>query len=136
MSANPLNIPSEAIEQQKLIQWLRLKKIFHYATTNENNSYKQDRKYAMIAEQKAKSQGKLKGVADITVLLPNKILFIELKKQGKKLKNGNISHVNSAAYNNAVFGVKMRLLKSYDESAGWFCLIRNSHNAEALAKEP
>ena len=51
MSIKP-NI-TEAIEQQKLIQWLRLKKIFHYATTNENNSYKQDRKYAMIAEQKA-----------------------------------------------------------------------------------
>lgn len=95
MSANPLNIPSEAVEQQKLVQWLRLKKIFHYATTNENNSYKQDRKYAMIAEQKAKSQGKLKGVADITVLLTNKILFIELKKQGKVLKNGTVSHSNS-----------------------------------------
>lgn len=95
MSANPLNIPSEAIEQQKLIQWLRLKKIFHYATTNENNSFMQNRKYAMIAEQKAKAQGKLKGVADVTVLLPNKILFIELKKQGKKLKNGNISYSNS-----------------------------------------
>ena len=95
MSSNPLNIPSEAVEQKKLVQWLKLKKIFHYATTNENNSYKQNRKYAMIAEQKAKSQGKLKGVADITILLPNKILFIELKKQGKRLKNGNISHSNS-----------------------------------------
>ena len=54
MSANRLNIPTEAVEQQKLVQWLRLKKIFHYATTNENNSFMQNRKYAMIAEQKAK----------------------------------------------------------------------------------
>lgn len=85
----------EAVEQQKLVQWLRIKKIFHYATTNENNTYKQDPKYAMIAERKAKLQGKLKGVSDVTVLLPNKILFIELKKQPKKLKNGNLSYSNS-----------------------------------------
>lgn len=94
MSVNQI-IPSERVEQEKLVQWLRLKKIFHYATTNENNTYKQDRKYAMIAEQKAKAQGKLKGVSDITVLLPNKILFIELKRKGKLLKNGTVSHSNS-----------------------------------------
>ena len=119
MSANPLNIPSEAIEQQKLIQWLRLKKIFHYATTNENNSYKQDRKYAMIAEQKAKSQGKLKGVADITVLLPNKILFIELKKQGKVLKNGNISHSNSKVSDEQI--AFLEKINSFDYAIGKVC---------------
>lgn len=119
MSANPLNIPSEAIEQQKLIQWLRLNKIFHYATTNENNSYKQDRKYAMIAEQKAKAQGKLKGVADITVLLPNKILFIELKKQGKKLKNGNISHSNSKVSDEQI--AFLEKVNSFDYAIGKVC---------------
>lgn len=119
MSANPLNIPSEAIEQQKLIQWLRLKKIFHYATTNENNSFMQNRKYAMIAEQKAKAQGKLKGVADITVLLPNKILFIELKKQGKKLKNGNISHSNSKVSDEQI--AFLEKVNSFDYAEGRVC---------------
>ena len=65
-------IPLEIDEQKKLVNWLKTKKIFFYSNVSENNTYKQDRKYAMIAEQKAKSQGKLKGVADITVLLPNK----------------------------------------------------------------
>ena len=119
MSANPLNIPSEAIEQQKLVQWLRLKKIFHYATTNENNSYKQDRKYAMIAEQKAKAQGKLKGVADITVLLPNKILFIELKKQGKVLKNGTVSHSNSTVSPEQI--AFLEKVNSFDYAEGRVC---------------
>ena len=117
MSIKP-NI-TEAIEQQKLIQWLRLKKIFHYATTNENNSYKQDRKYAMIAEQKAKSQGKLKGVSDITVLLPNKILFIELKKQGKVLKNGNISHSNSKVSDEQI--AFLEKVNSFDYAIGKVC---------------
>lgn len=114
-----LNIIPEAIEQQKLIQWLRLKKIFHYATTNENNSYKQDRKYAMIAEQKAKAQGKLKGVVDITVLLPNKILFIELKKQGKKLKNGNISYSNSKVSDEQI--AFLEKVNSFDYAEGRVC---------------
>ena len=119
MSANPLNTPSEAIEQQKLIQWLRLKKIFHYATTNENNSFMQNRKYAMIAEQKAKAQGKLKGVSDVTVLLPNKILFIELKKQGKKLKNGNISHSNSKVSDEQI--AFLEKVNSYPYAEGRVC---------------
>ena len=119
MSANPLNTPSEAIEQQKLIQWLRLKKIFHYATTNENNSFMQNRKYAMIAEQKAKAQGKLKGVSDVTVLLPNKILFIELKKQGKKLKNGNISHSNSKVSDEQI--AFLEKVNSFDYAEGRVC---------------
>lgn len=88
-------VPTESVEQQKFIQWLKVKKIFHFATNNENNTYKQDRKYAMIAESKAKSMGKLKGVSDLTIFLPNKIIFIEMKRQGTTLKSGKISHSNS-----------------------------------------
>ena len=91
-------LPTEHEEQKKLIQWLRIKKIFHFANTNENNTFKQDRKYAMIAEAKAKAAGKLKGVADLTVFLPNKILFIELKRSRKTLKSGklSVSHTNTS----------------------------------------
>jgi len=84
-------IPLEYEEQKTLVQWLRYNHIMHFAPTNENNSHKQNRKYAMIAEQKAKAAGKLKGVSDIIVMLQNKILFIELKRMKKKLKNGDFS---------------------------------------------
>ena len=84
-------MPTEAQEQQKLVYWLRIKHIPHFAPTNENNTYKQDRKYAMIAEAKAKATGKLKGVSDLVVMLPKKILFIEMKRRKKKLKNGDYS---------------------------------------------
>lgn len=112
-------IPLEIDEQKKLVKWLQIKKIFFYSNVSENNTYKQDRKYAMIAEQKAKSQGKLKGVADITVLLPNKILFIELKKQGKKLKNGNISHSNSKVSDEQI--AFLEKVNSFDYAEGRVC---------------
>ncbi len=84
-------IPIEADEQKCLVQWLRIKNIMHFDPVNENNTYKQNRKFAMIAEQKAKAMGKLKGVSDIVVMLPNKILFIELKRRKKVLRNGSFS---------------------------------------------
>ena len=112
-------IPLEIDEQKKLVNWLKTKKIFFYSNVSENNTYKQDRKYAMIAEQKAKSQGKLKGVADITVLLPNKILFIELKKQGKVLKNGNISHSNSKVSDEQI--AFLEKVNSFDYAIGKVC---------------
>ena len=84
-------IPTEADEQQALVQWLRAMHIFHFAPVNENNTYGQNRKYAMIAEQKAKSSGKVKGVSDMVVMLKDRILFIELKRRPRKLKNGKLS---------------------------------------------
>ena len=87
-------IPLEYEEQKALVQWLRLNNIMHFAPTNENNSHKQNRKYAMIAEQKAKASGKVKGVSDIVVMLPDMILFIEMKRRRKLLKSGctSITH--------------------------------------------
>ena len=84
------NIPLEADEQKELVRWLNSKSIFHYATTNENNTFKQNRKYAMIAEQKAKAQGKKKGVSDLTIFTKDKIVFLELKRQRPILKNGKL----------------------------------------------
>lgn len=85
------SIPTEAEEQKALVEWLRLKRIFHFSPMNENNSHKQNRKYAMIAEQKAKSMGKVKGASDIVVFLPDEILFIELKRRKKVLRGGGLS---------------------------------------------
>ena len=59
----------------------------------ENKKFKlgqKNRKYAMIAEQKAKIQGKKKGVSDLTIFTKNKILFLELKRQRPILKNGKL----------------------------------------------
>jgi len=84
-------IPIEAEEQKCLVQWLRLNNIMHFAPVNENNTFKQNKTYAMIAEQKAKAAGKLKGVSETIVLLDSKILFIELKRKKKVLKNGSFS---------------------------------------------
>jgi len=89
-----INPPSEIVEQQKLVQWLRLKKIFHFAPMNENKQSFSNRTVALKLEAKAKSMGKMKGVSDVIVMLPNKILFIELKRARKRLKSGkqSISH--------------------------------------------
>jgi len=91
-----INPPSETVEQQKLVQWLRLKKIFHFAPMNENKQSFSNRTVAFQIEAKSKSMGKMKGVSDVIVMLPNKILFIELKRARKRLKSGklSISHTN------------------------------------------
>ena len=88
-------IPTESQEQQKLIQWLKLKRLFYFAPINENNHSSLNRRVAVFQEVKARSMGKVKGTSDLIVMLPNKILFIELKKQGKILKSGKTSHSNS-----------------------------------------
>lgn len=80
----PLNATEEQ-EQKKLVQWLRLKKIFHFAPMNENKQSFTNPKVAMMIEAKAKSMGKVKGVSDLVVMLPNSILFIELKRAKKSL---------------------------------------------------
>jgi hypothetical protein len=84
--------PSEAQEQQALIDWLRLKKITHFAPINENAFSGVIRQYvkpislaqriiAMI-ENKSRAMGKRKGVSDVVVLLPAGLtLFIEMKRQ-------------------------------------------------------
>ena len=86
-----INPPSETVEQQKLVKWLRLKKIFHFAPMNENKQSFSNRTVAFQIEAKAKSMGKMKGVSDVIVMLPNKILFIELKRARKRLKSGKLS---------------------------------------------
>ena len=89
-----INPPSETIEQQKLVQYLRTKKIRHTAPTNENQSSFTNRAVAIRVEAKAKSMGKSKGFPDLVIPYANKYynhLYIELKKQVKKLKNGQKS---------------------------------------------
>lgn len=89
------SLPTEAEEQKALVQWLRIKKIMHFAPINENNHSKLNKTFAIRNEAKAKAMGKIKGVSDMVVFLDNKILFIELKRKKKLLKNGNYSTSNT-----------------------------------------
>jgi hypothetical protein len=85
-------IPSEADEQKALVQWLRLKKITHFAVSNENQHSGVIRQFvrpaglaakiiAMI-ESKLQSMGKRPGVSDLVVLLPGaKAVFVEMKRR-------------------------------------------------------
>ena len=86
---------TEYQEQTALVQWLRLKQIFFFANHNENNTHAQNRKWAMIAEVKAKKAGKMKGVPDLTIFLDSNILFLELKRAKKRLKSGKMSNASS-----------------------------------------
>lgn len=83
-------LPTEEAEQKELVVWLKKCGFFFFATNNENNSYKQNRKYAMIAEVKARATGKLKGTLDLCVFGNDKIFFIELKRQKPILKSGKL----------------------------------------------
>ena len=82
---------TEAQEQMMLINYLKAKKIFHYANVNENQMSSISKTMAIRVGAKHKALGKLAGVADMTIFLNNKILFIEMKKAPKKLKSGKLS---------------------------------------------
>jgi len=85
-------LPTEYDEQCILHKWLKFKRIDHFATTNENNTYKQNKKYAMLAEVKAKASGKLKGVSDLEIFIKEFTLYLELKRQPSITKTGKISY--------------------------------------------
>jgi len=88
VQSNPI---LEDTEQKILVQYLRLKKIFHFSPINENQGSSTNRNVAIRVEAKAKSMGKLKGVSDLVVFMPKQILFIELKRAKKVLKSGKLS---------------------------------------------
>lgn len=77
-------IPTEESEQVALVQWLRLKKIPHAHTPNEG-------KMAIQYMKKQKAQGLSKGFPDLTIFLPTKIVFIEMKRRAKETKTGKLS---------------------------------------------
>ena len=85
------NYATEAQEQEKLIRWLRFKRIFHWANVQENQGSFLNRKVAMIQAVKAKKMGKMRGLPDVTVMLPDKMLFIEMKRAPKILMSGKKS---------------------------------------------
>ena len=89
------NIPLEDYEQQCLVQYLLKNKYDFFAPINENSYSFLNKKIATIIEAKMKSMGKLKGVLDIVIFLPEFILFMEMKRRPKVLKSNKLSYTNS-----------------------------------------
>jgi len=101
-----INPPSETVEQQKLVQWLKIKKITFTSMPNENRwsgvvrgllkrLVGVNRANSLTAqivssiENSMKSEGKQKGYPDLIIDEPNKYyhgLRIELKRAKKQLK--------------------------------------------------
>ncbi|CUU91361.1 VRR-NUC domain [Campylobacter hyointestinalis subsp. hyointestinalis] len=71
-------VPKEEQEQIKLVNWLRVNKIRHIHVANE-------RMASVIYKKKLKALGTYAGFPDLMIFLPNKILFIELKRAKKSL---------------------------------------------------
>lgn len=71
-------IPHEELEQMFFVKWLRTQRLPHTHVANE--------RIATIAfKNKLKAMGVSAGFPDMVVFLPNKILFIEMKRQEKSL---------------------------------------------------
>ena len=78
------NINTERQEQTMLHQWCQIRKLTSFAVPNGGSRH-------MLEAINLKREGVVKGVSDYFVLLPNKLLIIEMKKKKKTLKNGNLS---------------------------------------------
>ena len=78
-------IPLETIEQQQLAIWLRMNWYFFYKSPSETYTTSWNQK------RKNKLEGVTKWYPDMTIILKsNKLLFIELKRQKRVLKNGKL----------------------------------------------
>jgi hypothetical protein len=76
-------IPPEHDEQVVLVKWLRAKRIFHFSVPNSSALSSLNRNTAVKVGSVLKSEGLIKGASDLVVMLPSKILFIEMKRACK-----------------------------------------------------
>ena len=100
-----MKAPLEEVEQKALVQYLRLNKIPHFAIPNGG-------KRNAIEMKNMKTAGLKVGASDMVIMLPNKILFIELKRSDPKLSKVSkeqkafLKEVNKLdyAYGDVAFG--------------------------------
>lgn len=81
-------VPTEAAEQEAVVQWLNDNKILHYASPSSFFSpggAKTGRFYGML--NKLKRAGWSKGFPDLIIFLNDKTIYIEMKR----LKGGKVS---------------------------------------------
>ncbi|WP_086297778.1 VRR-NUC domain-containing protein [Campylobacter devanensis] len=76
-------IPLEEQEQMKFVSWLRVKKIRHIHIANE-------RMCSVVYKKKLKALGTYAGFPDLMIFLPNRTLFIEMKRSDKRLSRVSI----------------------------------------------
>ena len=99
-------IPTEHEEQATFCKYLDIRKIKYFAIPNANAMSIKDRTMAIKTMAKLKAEGVKKGVPDMLVFLPTKVLFVEMKRS----KGGTISseqkqwieYINTLPYASAV----------------------------------
>lgn len=99
--------PLESDEQKALILWLKQRKIMYFAPMNENSFSFLNRDIVVKIQAKNKAMGSIKGTPDLVIFLPNKIMFLELKRRKSgvlsKEQKDFLSRVNEYPY--AIGGV-------------------------------
>lgn len=93
--------PLETDEQKALVQYCQVKKLFFFSVPNgsvlKGNAMQRARQMS-----KLKSEGLVVGTSDFVVMLPNHILFIELKRQKgsttSKAQKDFLEKVNNFGY--------------------------------------
>ena len=102
-------IPLETVEQQTVVQYLELKGLKFSSIPNSTYSKSWKQKF------KNKAEGLRAGLPDLVVILPNLLLFIEMKRR----KRGVVSQVQKEwieALNNINVGVKAIVCLGSDDA--------------------
>lgn len=80
-----MNVPLESIEQETLANWLRAHNYMFYKSPSETYTT------SWNAKRKNKLEWVTKGFPDTVIILKKgSLLFIELKRQRRKLKSGKL----------------------------------------------
>lgn len=104
-----LPIPTEDVEQQRFVQWLRLKGITHFRVPNETFTK------SWAQKNKNKALGVVSGVPDMFVALPGiGLVGIEMKR----IKGGVVSPTQKEWIDrlNTIPGVAAHVAKGCDEA--------------------
>lgn len=86
----------EQKEQIVLHKYCKHKKLISFAVPNGGSRNR-------LEAINMKHEGVTAGISDYVVILPHKILFIEMKRQRKKLKSGKLSTENLASKEQLAF---------------------------------
>lgn len=78
-----MKVPLEDAEQYEYIKWLESNKIIYFAVPNivKTAATLKTKIRKIRFWQQRKREGVKKGVPDLVVFLPNKMLFVEMKRQ-------------------------------------------------------
>lgn len=109
MITKTITIPTEKAEHLKLVSWLNLKHLKFNHTANE-------RKTTARQGAELKRLGVKKGFPDISVYLPDKVLFIELKRVIKSKSKVSKEQEQWIEYLNSLLYAKAKICYGADEA--------------------